>query len=364
MFEKITVFDVETPDSQNSRICSIGITRIENGEIIGSENFLIDPECEFNHINMRINHIHPEDVLGKPTFPEFWENYGAYFEDGIVAGYNISASDLPTLRKTMNAYGINIEPFNYIDIYPVVKDIYPDLPNLQLPTLCESMGISLDHHNSESDSYATAQLLLNILADYSEDELSHIYLKTFYLNPKENDGGAKVSPETKAWVSLKNHIEHMNSSGEVDFTNLQDYIQKNCMILEGIYSFDKINAKINNILENGEVLPLEEFTKFCKGVFDPVGEFPSTFDGILDGKQVVHTGDFAIGSTSQVKTLLSARGAIVQRSVTKKTDMVIVGKYGSKNWKLETFGEKVENAIKLNDKGYNIQILKEEDVFK
>jgi DNA polymerase III epsilon subunit-like protein len=40
---------------------------------------------------------------------------------------------------------------------------YPHLPNHKLNTLCDALGISLDHHRADSDSRACAELLLNYL---------------------------------------------------------------------------------------------------------------------------------------------------------------------------------------------------------
>ncbi len=373
MFEKITIIDIETPDMLQTRICSIGITRIENGEITETGNFLINPECDFHKMNMAKHHIRPEDVEGKPTFPEFWEQYGGWFEDCIVAGHGVSF-DLSVLKKTLEAYQIAIEPFKYVDTWKMAKDFFHDLPNHRLPTLCESMGISLQHHDSGSDSLATAQVLLNILADHSEHELAE-YLKDFPPSQTENDGedkkfwGANVSPETKALRSLGNLIERMSSDGAIaydDFVYLLDYIRRRCKGLYGRYPFDQIIDKINSILADGEVTKkeLEDFTAFCKAAFDPVGESQSTFDGTLEGKHIVLTGDFAIAPKSQVEQQLKESGAIVQGSVSSKTDTVIVGKLGSPAWKMGTFGGKVEKAMQLQGKGYNIQILKEEDVFK
>ncbi len=41
MFDKFIVIDIETPNAHNDKICSIGLTRIENNRIIESSNKLI-----------------------------------------------------------------------------------------------------------------------------------------------------------------------------------------------------------------------------------------------------------------------------------------------------------------------------------
>jgi DNA polymerase-3 subunit epsilon len=70
--DTIVVFDVETPNFNNDRICAIGISVIENGEIVKSRYSLVNPECEFDYRNIQIHGITPSDVNDAPTFPEVW----------------------------------------------------------------------------------------------------------------------------------------------------------------------------------------------------------------------------------------------------------------------------------------------------
>ena len=76
------------------------------------------------------------------------------------------------------------------------------------------------------------------------------------------------------------------------------------------------------------------------------------------------TGDFERAPRKQVEKELSGYGAIVQSRVTMETEIVIVGKLGSKAWSMGSYGSKVEKAKQLQDEGKDIQIVKEEDVFK
>lgn len=45
--QNYTVFDVETANRQRDSVCSIGIVRVENNEIVFKKEYLIDPECPF-----------------------------------------------------------------------------------------------------------------------------------------------------------------------------------------------------------------------------------------------------------------------------------------------------------------------------
>ena len=62
MVNQIVAFDVETPNSYNDRICAIGLTVIQDGLIIDSLYYLVNPEVEFT-----IQIIRETDFF---TFPE------------------------------------------------------------------------------------------------------------------------------------------------------------------------------------------------------------------------------------------------------------------------------------------------------
>ena len=63
-----------------------------------------------------------------------------------------------------------------------------------------------------------------------------------------------------------------------------------------------------------------------------------------------------------VEGLLTNMGGIPVKSVTKKTDYVIVGSQGSDAWSAGNYGSKIKKALELQEKGIAIQIIKESDL--
>ena len=66
-------FDVETPNRYNNRMSAIGISVIEDGEIVEDFYSLVDPEQPFDWFNTVLTGISEETVADAPTFPELWE---------------------------------------------------------------------------------------------------------------------------------------------------------------------------------------------------------------------------------------------------------------------------------------------------
>ncbi|NLT40119.1 MAG: hypothetical protein GXX89_06595 [Clostridiales bacterium] len=183
--ERITAFDVETPNMRNDRICSLGYAVIEGGEIARTWYTLVDPECCFDSRNVQIHGIRPEDVRGAPAFPAVWDEIGPLFRSGILAAHN-ALFDLGVLRKTLRYYGIEASSVRYVDTLAMSRAALKGGSH-GLAALCERLGIRLDHHNAASDSLACAEILL--ILDENGTEPGR-FVRTYRL-----DGAVHAGPD-------------------------------------------------------------------------------------------------------------------------------------------------------------------------
>ena len=72
------------------------------------------------------------------------------------------------------------------------------------------------------------------------------------------------------------------------------------------------------------------------------------------------TGEFVFGPKAACEALISARGGLVSKTVSKKVRYVVAGGLGSAEWKHGSFGAKIERAMELQRGGTNICLLREE----
>ena len=89
-----------------------------------------------------------------------------------------------------------------------------------------------------------------------------------------------------------------------------------------------------------------------------VDEFPG-----LQGKRVCLSGVFARQSKSAVGERIKRHGGIVVDYVSSNTDVLLVGQYSNAAWKYGNYGTKIENAVRLQEQGSSILILKEQDFY-
>jgi len=153
-------FDVETPNGANDRMSAIGISLICDGRITDRFYTLIDPETYFSPFNSELTGIYPEDVKGAPTFPEVWQMIENAMSRGVLVAHN-APFDMGVLAKCLRDYGIKWKStVPYLCTCTLSRRAYKSLPNHKLNTLCDCLGIELEHHNAGSDAEACAKLLL------------------------------------------------------------------------------------------------------------------------------------------------------------------------------------------------------------
>lgn len=164
MNERYILFDVETPNSKNDRISAIGITIVENSEIVKGYYTLVNPQSHFDDFNIYLTGISPDDVKDKPTFPKLWQMIEPVFSSGLLLAHN-APFDMNVLGKCLRDYNIAWKnPVNYACTCAMSRKMMPNLPNHKLNTVSDYLGLELDHHNAASDSAACAQILLHCLS--------------------------------------------------------------------------------------------------------------------------------------------------------------------------------------------------------
>lgn len=163
MTDRFIVFDTETPNFRNNRMSAIGISVVEHGEITEEFCTLVNPEAEFDAFNIRLTGITPEAAEHAPTFPQLWEQIRPLFESGMLVAHN-APFDMGVLAKCLDAYSIHWRPWaRYVCTVKFARTALPGMPNYKLNTLCDQLGIGLNHHNAGSDAHAAAELLIRCM---------------------------------------------------------------------------------------------------------------------------------------------------------------------------------------------------------
>ena len=135
------------------------------------------------------------------------------------------------------------------------------------------------------------------------------------------------------------------------------------------FPFNRIRELIHNVLEDGIITSeeQEQLHKVFSEFVDPITSISNSRDKELcidlTGKTVLITGTCSSGTRDEVLEKLVQAGAIIGKSISRKLDILIVGGQGSSDWKYDNYGTKLNKALELNEKGANIQIIGEKEIF-
>lgn len=170
------------------------------------------------------------------------------------------------------------------------------------------------------------------------------------------------------------------SLNDKEIHQLEHWLESN-KNLSGHFLFDEIYKLILDVLEDGVITEVEraslttfmmEFTsnlneaailqleqkqsstESSSGVYSqPLIEFEDCLFCL--------SGDFLNYDTkADVESVITYRGGLIAKGVTKKVSYLIVGGQGSEDWKFGKYGRKVEKAMQYRSKGVAIEVVQEQ----
>lgn len=74
----------------------------------------------------------------------------------------------------------------------------------------------------------------------------------------------------------------------------------------------------------------------------------------------VFTGRFAYGSRGVCERAVCDRGGSCERTITRRTGFLVIGTFGSEDWRHSAYGEKIQRAVELRSKGAAVRIIGED----
>ncbi len=365
--DNYVVLDIENPNTKADSICSIAFIQVEDENIIDKKYVLINPEDRFDDINMRVNKITPNMVKDSITFDVFWKDNKDIIENSIIVGHAIKY-DLSVISKTLMKYNIVVPTLKVVCTRKLAQK-YLNISHYKLDQVCDYLNIDLEqHHNALCDTTASLEIFKYINDKYGLDE-NDIEDYNYMESRNRSTGTKKVySNDTRGLQNLKRIIESimMDSKIELDEINeLHEWLDSNTQLI-GNYPFDKIYSIVKKVLEDGIVSSNEydELMNVFNDFINPIKEEKRNDSMDFQDKIFCLTGSFDSGSKDSIEEKIIEKGGICGKSVTSKTDYLIVGGAGSDTWKFGNYGGKVQKAMELKEKGKNIEIISESDFLK
>lgn len=367
-----TFFDVETPNRHNDSICSIGIVQTDHlGQIIKKDYFLVDPEENFDEVNIRIHGISHCDVLGKPTFEELWNSHLRKFFSNKGAIAHNASFDLSVLSKALLRYGIDSWPtFTYADTLYLSRLYYPHLNSYKLTDVCHNLGIKVGaHHHALHDAEMCRKVFLQVSSQLDNPySVFNTYEPTFLNTAKRSNNTKRLSTKSEELNNLRSVFLDVIEDHEIDIQEaicLISMIENSETLLERP-SVNYIYNYLIDAVQDGEISMLESSKLFdmINKMANPLDKNKPTHGVEFHGKNFCLTGSFQHGTKADIASYIQQRGGEVIKSVTKKCNYVVVGGDGSENYAHGDHGSKVEKALEWQAKGVPVAIVSEADIYE
>ncbi|MBR1447507.1 MAG: 3'-5' exoribonuclease [Prevotella sp.] len=296
--------DLETATSDRSSICQIGITEVVDGKICDTKSWLVQPEGNrYDSMNIWIHGITPNDTKNSPSFPDVWKEVQPYLQNKIVVAHNTSF-DMYALKNAFDKYGMEYPTFDYYCTLRIARYTIKGCYSYSLDVVLNHLGINMgQHHKADSDSRACAMLLLKCL---------------------EMDGSTLEDLESK-----------------YDFHR-------------GAFAPNKFKAH----LKNEKVYKYKSIIESLETNTDLLDE-----NNYFFGKSVCFTGTCKYGVRKDLLQKIKDVGGIPMDSVTKDTNVLVVGQQDYRVVGEDGMSSKQKKALKLLEKGYDIEILSETEFY-
>ena len=160
-----TSIDVETANADLSSICQIGIVKFVDETIADEWSTLVDPEDEFDLINVSIHGINEKRVKAAPTLPNNDNSIRQLLADTIVACY--TPFDKAAINQAYQRYGLGPIDCVWLDTARVSRRAWTQFAyqGYGLANVAGELGIDFMHHDALEDARAAGEILVRAIRD-------------------------------------------------------------------------------------------------------------------------------------------------------------------------------------------------------
>lgn len=157
--------DVETANADLASICSVGFVYFKDGHVSNRLGFLINPEDNFDPVNIGIHGIRPEHVANSPTMREIFPAINNALTTTVVVHH--THFDKVALCRAAEKYGFDSPACRWLDTARVARIAWAEFSKrgYGLRNLATAFEIKFEHHDAIEDAYAAGEILLRALRE-------------------------------------------------------------------------------------------------------------------------------------------------------------------------------------------------------
>lgn len=161
--------DFETANYPRESAIALGLSVVEDDKVTETRAWLFkpvpDPRYDSSRIYIRrdfidIHGITSKMLQDKTYFDGVWPEMKEYFDAANTLVAHNAGFDRTVLYAVAQHFGIELPAFKWQCTVNLSRVSWPGLVNHKLPTVCEHLGIALQHHDAASDAEACARIFI------------------------------------------------------------------------------------------------------------------------------------------------------------------------------------------------------------
>lgn len=239
--------DFETANNFRRSACSLGLVRVENGEIVERRYWLIKPTpFEMGYYQQQVHKINLIDLINEREFDEVWEDVKPYLENQVVVAHN-GSFDFSVINHLLAHF--SLEPVNYIPICSLQLARFTWIGELAYG-LSYLVSTKLDnftfkHHDALADAEACARIFVKIVHALNIPDEESLITHSYKASTRRKIG---VAQRAKKVYDEDNLLTEANPfyGSEVVFTGTLEYFTRK----EALLIITKIGGIATNSITN------------------------------------------------------------------------------------------------------------------
>lgn len=297
--------DLETADNEiPGSICSIGMVRVANGECVDSFARIINPECSFAWYCTKVHGIDESAVTNEPSFKQLYDDIASFIGDYPLIAYNASF-DMRVLAGAYMRYDLDVPSFPYYCAMELSKAALPLIPKHNLKAVADVFDHHFTHHQALDDAKACAHIVRSIAAMADASSVEELF-NTAHCSMRRLEKVEVSPPKEKKAAAPKDPFTYRGSTVDIQTVDRETF---------------------------------------------------------FSGKVVVFSGDLLRMDRDSAVQHINRLGATEGKSITKKTDVLVVGTQDMRKTRGKHLSGKHERALEMREIGLPIEIIDEETFF-
>lgn len=340
-----TAIDFETANEQRDSACQLGAVVVRGGDIIRRHCWLIRPRpMRFSRGNIAIHGITPDLVRDEPDFGELWESISPVLTGQVLVAHN-ARFDIGVLQACLTRYGLGSPDLEFSCTRAVGHYAWPGQPGYGLKAIANRLGISFQHHDALEDAMACAKILLAAADDHAATSLEELEKQLRITRGRAGAWGcggprSRDARGRSASYSRRRSWDSKARSGTNSATNQEPVVYQQRFRLRDARDAPPFPIAV-------------EFSHWLRRASEGQS---------LVGKTIVFTGLLRCFERDKAEQLVAAAGGIHCRSVTRQTDILVVGQPDARTLRAgRSQSTKEDRAEELRAIGQEITILGERE---